>query len=413
MGFLSGKHVLLGVTGGIAAYKAAELVRRLREQGAEVRVIMTAGACEFITPLTLQALSGNPVHTQLLDADAEAAMGHIELARWADVLLVAPATADFIARVVHGRADDLLAAGWLACEAPQALAPAMNRAMWRSPATQDNIRVLESRGVHLFGPATGSQACGETGPGRMLEPAELVESVSGIFSTGKLAGLKVLLSAGPTREPLDPVRFISNRSSGRMGFAIAAAAAEAGADVTLVSGPVGLETPAGVTRVDVETAAEMHAAVMARAAEADIFFSVAAVADYRPADVAARKIKKQAKTMMLPLQRNPDILAYVAALPRAPFCVGFAAETDDLEKNARSKLQAKAVDMIAANSVGPGLGFDSEYNALQVFWADGDRSLPLATKAGLARELVGLVAERYRDRNKSNRIVSIHAKDSA
>ena len=405
--------MLLGVTGGIAAYKSAELVRRLREQGAEVRVVMTAGAREFITPLTLQALSGNPVHTDLLDSDAEAAMGHIELARWADVLLVAPATADFMARVVHGRANDLLAAICLACEAPVAMAPAMNRAMWDNPATTANIETLQARGIRLLGPAIGGQACGETGPGRMLEPGELVDAVSGIFRSKALAGLQLLVTAGPTREPLDPVRFIGNRSSGRMGFAVAEAAAEAGAAVVLVSGPVALETPARVTRVDVETAAQMHAAVMEHASKADIFIGVAAVADYRPAQVASKKIKKQADRMTLELLRNPDILADVAALPAAPFCVGFAAETDALETNARHKLAAKSIDMIAANAVGDGQGFDREDNALQVFWYGGEQQFPATGKRRLARQLVKLVAERFGIRTRQEKVVSINAKDSA
>ena len=319
MGYLSHKHVLLGVTGGIAAYKSAGLVRRLREQGADVRVVMTRGAQAFITPLTLQALSGRPVHTELLDSDAEAAMGHIELARWADVVLVAPATADFIARLVHGRADDLLAAICLATDAPLAVAPAMNRLMWENPATQDNMAVLARRGVHSFGPAEGEQACGETGPGRMLEPDALVTEVSGLFRTGALAGCHVLVTAGPTREPVDPVRYLTNRSSGRMGFAVAAAAAEAGARVTLVCGPVNLPTPAGVRRIDVETAAQMHDAVMQHAAGVDICIAAAAVADYRPAQVPEQKIKKSAASMSLELERNPDIIATVAALEDGPF----------------------------------------------------------------------------------------------
>ena len=303
MNTLSGKHILLGVTGGIAAYKSAELVRQLRRQGAEVRVVMTAAATGFVTPLTFQALSGQPVHTELLDADAEAAMGHIELARWADVLLVAPATADFIARMVAGRADDLLSAVYLACDSRVAIAPAMNRVMWDNAATRDNIATLTGRGVQILGPDEGLQACGESGPGRMLEPGQLVDAVAELFNTGVLAGQHVLVTAGPTREALDPVRYISNRSSGRMGFAIAAAAAEAGAQVTLVSGPVNLPTPAGVQRLDVVSAADMHAAVMNQIAATSLFISVAAVADYRPATPSAQKIKKQAGEQSLQLVR--------------------------------------------------------------------------------------------------------------
>jgi phosphopantothenoylcysteine decarboxylase/phosphopantothenate--cysteine ligase len=337
MNYLSGKHILLGVTGGIAAYKSAELVRQLREQEADVRVVMTAAATEFITPLTLQALSGKPVHADLLDTDAEAAMGHIELARWADALLVAPATADFLARIVEGRADDLLAAICLACEVPVAVAPAMNHAMWENPATGDNIATLGKRGVRIMGPAEGMQACGESGPGRMLEPGELVTGLASLFQTGLLAGRRVLVTAGPTREAIDPVRYISNRSSGRMGFAVATAAAEAGATVTLISGPVSLATPAGVQRINVESAADMHAAVMQAIASADIFISVAAVADYRPLVAAQQKIKKTDPEISLDLVRNSDILAAVAALPDAPFTVGFAAETEALEVNAQQK----------------------------------------------------------------------------
>ncbi|NNG12925.1 MAG: bifunctional phosphopantothenoylcysteine decarboxylase/phosphopantothenate--cysteine ligase CoaBC, partial [Halobacteria archaeon] len=352
MNTLSGKHILLGVTGGIAAYKSAELVRCLRKQGAGVRVVMTTAAQEFITPLTLQALSGQPVCSDLLDPRSEAAMGHIELARWADALLVAPATADFIARLVQGRADDLLAAVCLACEAPLAVAPAMNRAMWQQPATQDNLALLRARRVNVLGPATGSQACGETGPGRMLEPDELTRLLAGLFQGGALAGRRVLVTAGPTREPIDPVRYISNRSSGKMGYAIARAAAEAGAQVTLVTGPVALVLPEQVDGIRVETAEQMHAAVMEHIADTDIFIAAAAVADYRPQSVARKKLKKSAAGITLALEPNPDILATVAALPEPPFTLGFAAETDALEANARKKLRAKSLDMIAANVVG-------------------------------------------------------------
>ncbi len=392
---LINKRIVLGVTGSIAAYKSADLVRRLREAGAEVRVVMTRGAMEFITPLTLQTLSGAPVHTTLLDADAEAAMGHIELARWADVVLVAPASADFIARLAQGRADDLLAALCLASEAPLVLAPAMNRVMWANAATRDNCDMLRGRGVRFFGPGQGEQACGETGPGRMLEPQELVERLASVFQTGVLAGLSVLVTAGPTREPLDPVRYLTNRSSGKMGFAVAQAAAEAGARVTLVCGPVALASPPGVERVDVETAQQMYDAVMARAADCDVFIAVAAVADYRPTIAAAEKIKKTSAELSLQLERTPDILAAVAALTPAPFCVGFAAETSDLRAYAESKLQRKGLAMVAANHVGAGMGFDSDDNALEVLWTGGGVSLPRASKQQLGRQLISLIGERY------------------
>ncbi len=413
MNYLTGKHILLGVTGGIAAYKSAELVRQLRQSGALVRVVMTAAATEFITPLTLQALSGNPVHTQLLDPAAEAAMGHIELARWADALLIAPATADFIARVAEGRANDLLAAVCLACDAPVAVAPAMNRAMWENPATGENLATLQAHSIRVLGPAEGLQACGETGPGRMLEPAELVEALSVVFQSGVLAGRQVLVTAGPTREAIDPVRYLSNHSSGRMGFAVAAAAAEAGANVTLISGPVSLDTPARVQRIDVESAADMYAAVMQAVTAMDIFISVAAVADYRPATVAAEKRKKDAAEISLDLIRNPDILANVAALQDAPFTMGFAAETEAVERNAQDKRLAKGIDMIAANKVGAGLGFDSEENALHVFWESGEQLLPVADKRKLARQLIKLIAEQIQNSHHHGKVLKFNAKDSA
>jgi phosphopantothenoylcysteine decarboxylase/phosphopantothenate--cysteine ligase len=413
MNTLSGKHILLGVTGGIAAYKSAELVRRLREQGAEVRVVMTAAAREFITPLTLQALSGQPVHGDLLDPRAEAAMGHIELARWADVLLVAPATADFMARLVQGRADDLLAAVCLACEAPLAVAPAMNRVMWGQAATQDNLSVLRARAVHVLGTATGSQACGESGPGRMLEPGELVRRLDGLFQGGALAGCRVLVTAGPTREPIDPVRYLSNRSSGKMGYAVARAAVEAGARVRLVTGPVALALPERVEGIQVETAQQMYAAVMEHIVDTDIFIAAAAVADYRPQSVAVQKIKKSAAGLTLALEPNPDILAAVAALPEPPFTLGFAAETGSLEANARNKLSAKSLDMIAANRVGPGRGFEVDDNALQVFWDGGEQRLERTRKTRLARQLVALLAQRYQARDNKGTVIKLHAKDSA
>jgi len=411
MNTLSGKHILLGVTGSIAAYKSAELVRQLRAQGAEVRVIMTAGAREFITPLTLQALSGHPVHTDLLDTSAEAAMGHIALARWADAVLVAPATADCLARLLQGRADDLLCAVTLACAAPVAVAPAMNRGMWDNPATQHNVQALRARGLHLFGPALGEQACGETGPGRLLEPDELVTALGGLFETGLLGGCRVLVTAGPTREAIDPVRYLSNRSSGRMGHAVARAAAEAGAEVILVSGPVALAAPPHLQCIDVVSARDMHAAVLERVGGCDIFIAVAAVADYRPEQVAAQKLKKDVSQRTLTLTRNPDILAEVAALANAPFTVGFAAETEQLEAHAQAKRVAKSLDMIAANRVGDGIGFDVQENALQVFWEGGSQALPQAGKTKLARQLVELIAQRFH--GKHNTVVRFNAKDSA
>lgn len=392
---LANKHILLGVTGSIAAYKAAELVRRLREAGAEVRVVLSAGGAEFVTPLTFQALSGNPVHSALLDTEAEAAMGHIELARWADAVIIAPASANVIARLAQGRADDLLAAVCLATEAPVAVAPAMNRQMWANAATRENLQRLRERGVHVFGPAAGDQACGETGPGRMLEAADIARHTAELFDTGALAGLRVLITAGPTREAIDPVRYLSNRSSGRMGYAVAQAAAEAGARVTLISGPTALPTPPRVERIDVHSAQDMHAAVLERAGDADIFIASAAVADYRPAAPSEQKIKKTADTLSLALVRNPDILAEVAALPDGPFTVGFAAETENLLQHAREKLARKKLDMIAANHVGEGQGFEAEENALSVIDAGSVTELPQAPKTQLARRLVALIAERH------------------
>jgi phosphopantothenoylcysteine decarboxylase/phosphopantothenate--cysteine ligase len=403
-------RILLGVTGGIAAYKSADLVRRLAERGAEVQVVMTAGAQRFVTPLTFQALSGRPVRADLWDESAEAAMGHIELARWADRVLVAPASADFIARLAHGLANDLLTTLCLATGAPVAVAPAMNRLMWANPATQANVATLRSRGVAVLGPGEGGQACGETGAGRMLEPADLVAALwpaappdgaaAGASSAatgairGALAGRKVLITAGPTRERIDPVRFITNRSSGKMGFAVAEAARAAGAEVVLVSGPVNVPTPAGVRRVDVESAEQMMQAVGAHLAGTDVFIAAAAVSDYRPVQAAAEKIKKTSDSMMLALSRTMDILATVAAGSPRPFVVGFAAETQDVERNALAKLEGKRLDMIAANQVGDGLAFDCEDNALTVYWPGGRRELDRAPKRRLADELVAVIAER-------------------
>jgi len=395
---LSGKHVLLGVTGGIAAYKAPDVVRRLREAGAEVRVVLTASAAQFVTPLTFQAVSGHPVRESLWDDSAEAAMSHIELARWADIVLVAPATADFIARLAAGMADDLLTTLCLATDAPLAVAPAMNRLMWANPATRDNVARLAARGMTVLGPGTGEQACGETGEGRMLEPREIVAALPVPVgeSDGTLAGMRVLVTAGPTREALDPVRYLTNRSSGKMGYAVAAAAARAGGDVVLVSGPVDITPPAGVRVVRVETAAEMRAAVHAELPGTAVFVSAAAVADYRPARAAPQKMKKHAGEMSLELVRNPDILAEVAAATPRPFVVGFAAETEHVEANARLKLEGKSLDMIAANKVGTDCGFDREDNSLLVLWPGGREDLGSGGKAELAERLVGLIAERMR-----------------
>jgi len=393
---MQGKRILLGVTGGIAAYKCPDLVRRLRERGAEVQVVMTAAAREFVTATTFQAVSSRAVRTDLWDAAAEAAMGHIELARWADVVLIAPATADFLARLATGQADDLLATLCLATEAPVAVAPAMNHVMWANAATRANVATLQQRGIQIFGPGAGDQACGEIGEGRMLEPLELVDRVSVLLiGGGPLSGRRVLISAGPTRERIDPVRFISNRSSGKMGFAVAQAAREAGADVVLVTGPVNLPTPPGVRRVDVESAAEMLTAVLHEVEGTDIFISTAAVADYRPARPADQKIKKTSDTLDLCMERTSDVLATVAARPERPFVVGFAAETESVEQNARLKLLKKNLDMIAANEVGHDKAFDCEDNQLIVLWRNGRRELGKASKIKLARELVALVAESF------------------
>ncbi|MDH4133752.1 MAG: bifunctional phosphopantothenoylcysteine decarboxylase/phosphopantothenate--cysteine ligase CoaBC, partial [Gammaproteobacteria bacterium] len=396
MASLQNKRILLGVTGGIAAYKSADLVRRLREAGAEVRVVMTDAACEFITELTLQAVSGAPVLRKLLDTEAEAAMSHIQLARWADAVLIAPASADFLARLVQGRGDDLLTTVCLASAAPLAVAPAMNQQMWRNTATQANITTLQKRGVHIFGPGEGSQACGDVGPGRMLEPTELTTLTSNLFETGVLDGLRVVVTAGPTWEALDPVRGITNHSSGKMGYAVAEAARDAGARVTLVSGPVSLPAPERMEIVQVVSAQQMFDAALAAVRAADIFIGVAAVADYRPAETSPQKIKKSAEKLTLELIRNPDILAAVAALKPAPFTVGFAAETGDLETAARAKLAAKNVDLVCANLVGGDEGgFGADDNRLLLVDRDGRTELPLAPKSRLARELIQHLAGKY------------------
>ena len=388
-------RILLGVTGGIAAYKSPDLVRRLIERGAEVQVVMTASAQRFVSPMSFQAVSGRPTRNDLWDGTAEAAMGHIELARWAQLVLIAPASADFIARLAGGRADDLLSTLCIATEAPIMIAPAMNRVMWANKATQANVELLVSRGVRILGPAAGNQACGEVGAGRMWEPVKLAESVlEPPANAGLLAGLNVVITAGPTRERLDPVRYLTNRSSGKMGFAVAAAAREAGAHVTMVSGPVQLPTPAGVTRINVESARDMFAAVHRHIADADVFIAAAAVADFQPASVAKQKIKKQGAPVSIELEPAPDIVKSVADMAKRPFVVGFAAETNDIEANARSKLKRKKLDMIAATEVGDGIAFDCEDNALTVLWPGGKAEVARGPKIDVARELIALIAKR-------------------
>ena len=388
---LANKQVILGITGGIAAYKAAELCRLLVKAGADVRVVMTTAATEFITPLTLQALSGNRVHTDLLDADAEAAMGHIELARWADLILVAPASANFIARLAQGRAEDLLSTLCLATTAPIAVAPAMNQAMFMNAQTSDNLAALGKKGVILMGPVSGEQACGDIGPGRMLEPEEIARQAAGMFETGDLAGVNVTITAGPTREAIDPIRYVSNRSSGKMGYALARAAMEAGANVVLISGPVELAAPPKVKLVPVESAAQMLDAC--KVVPGDIFISVAAVADYRPVESAREKIKKNADTMTLLMVKNTDILATLSLSDKRPFCVGFAAETQNLEAYAREKLASKKLDLIFANNATT--TFNSESALATAYWNGGEHAFPQSSKASLARDMIALIASRF------------------
>ena len=393
---LSGRHILLGVTGGIAAYKAAELARLFVKAGAEVQVVMTRSASEFIGAMTFQAITGRETRSDLFDSAHEAAMGHIELARWADLVIVAPATANFIALMAQGRAGDLLSTLCLATAAPVAIAPAMNQQMWADPATQANLETLRERDRLIWGPAAGEQACGDVGPGRMLEPAGIFDAAQAMFTSGTLTGVRTLVTAGPTHEAIDPVRFIGNRSSGKMGFAIAQALEEQGAEVLLIAGPSSLPTPPGVTRIDVESALEMHAAVMQHANDCDLFVATAAVADYRPESAAGNKIKKTAESLELRLVRNPDILADVAALENGPFTVGFAAETDEVAKHADDKRRRKGVDMIAANEVGGERGgFNRDENALLVLWEGGQQELPMTDKLRLARQLVELISQKY------------------
>jgi phosphopantothenoylcysteine decarboxylase/phosphopantothenate--cysteine ligase len=396
MSSLTNKQILLGVTGGIAAYKSADLVRRLQDAGASVQVVMTPAAQEFITPLTLQALSGNPVHTQLLDPEAEAGMGHIQLARWADLVLIAPASADFMARLTQGMGNDLLTSICLATAAPIALAPAMNQGMWRNQATQTNLDLLIERKIHIFGPADGGQACGDIGPGRMLEPLQLVDAAASLFATGSLAGKTLVITAGPTREAIDPVRYLSNYSSGKMGYALAEAAAEAGAKTILISGPTQLKTPPRVQRIDVTSAQQMFDASMAAADSCDVFIAAAAVADYRPAQVAPQKLKKGAdESITLPLVKNPDIVASVAALPKRPFTVGFAAESENLLDYGRAKLVHKKLDLVIANNISDSrIGFNSDDNAVTVIDEHSNHELSQRSKQQLARELIALIARK-------------------
>jgi len=393
-------NIVLGISGGIAAYKTPELVRRLRERGADVQIVMTASAEEFVTQTSLQAVSGHPIRSNLWDKEAEASMSHIELARWADLVLIAPATAEIMARLAGGGAPDLLTTLCLATEAPIAIAPAMNRVMWANPAVQANRETLEQRGMRILGPDHGSQACGETGAGRMLEPDVIADAVcrpefAGAVADGILAGKTVLVTAGPTREPIDPVRYITNRSSGKMGYAIAAAAHALGARVIMISGPVSLPEPRGTEVVRVETAAEMHAATHERVAEADIFIAAAAVSDYRPAEAAAQKIKKTRDAMTLELVRSPDILTTVAALDEAPFTVGFAAETENVREYALGKLTNKKLDMIVANRVGSDCGFDYDDNAAEILWAGGDKAFEKMPKSELAAGLMDVIVARF------------------
>lgn len=402
MAMLKGKKIVLGISGGIAAYKCPEIVRRLRDQGADVRVVMTDAAKAFITPLTLQAVSGYPISDDLLDPAAEASMGHIELGKWADMIILAPATADLLARITAGMANDLLSTICLATAAPIAAVPAMNQQMYKAAATQHNLSILASRGIQLWGPDSGSQACGDIGPGRMLEPSHIVQRCIEFFTPDQtLSGINVMLTAGPTREALDPVRFITNHSSGKMGYAIAKAAAQRGANVTLVSGPVELETPANVTRINVNSALEMRDAVMQRAESQNIFIACAAVADYRAEQIAPEKIKKQGDELLLKMVKNPDIVAEVAAMSEnRPFVVGFAAETQNVEEYARLKLARKNLDLICANDVSlSGQGFNSDNNALHLYWSNGEMSLPLSDKSLLGQKLMDEIAKRYDEKN--------------
>ena len=395
---LENKRIVVGITGGIAAYKTIELIRLLRKANAQIRVVLTPAAAEFVTPLTLQAISGNAVAQSLLDPQAELAMGHIELAKWADVVLIAPASADFIARLTVGMANDLLSTICLATSAPIFLAPAMNQQMYRQAITQQNLTALLSRGIQLIGPNSGEQACGDVGAGRMSEPSEIFTALCHHFTVQQdLLGIHVAITAGPTREAIDPVRYISNHSSGKMGFAIADAFAKRGANVTLITGPVNLTTPNNVNRVDVTSAQEMWQTALESAVKNHIFIGCAAVADYRIADVAGQKIKKSAEEMMLKLVKNPDIIADVAHLTeKRPFTIGFAAETQNVADYAKDKLTRKNLDMICANDVSGGQVFGQDHNALHLFWKNGEKALAQADKNTLADALVSEIMARYR-----------------
>jgi phosphopantothenoylcysteine decarboxylase/phosphopantothenate--cysteine ligase len=396
MSELNGQHVLLGVTGSIAAYKSPDIVRRLRDAGAEVRVVLTASAEKLVSPTVFQAVSGEPVRGDIWDEQAEAAMGHIELAKWADQVLIAPATANVIAQLAAGSAENLLTTICLATEAPVTLAPSMNQAMWSDAATQANCDVLRKRNVNFIGPDEGSQACGDTGPGRMSEPTDIVSKLARGGRSGPFEGLRIMVTAGPTREAIDPVRFVSNRSSGKMGFALARAAADAGAQVTLIAGPVNLPTPPGVERIDVESTQQMYDAALERIGDMDIYVGAAAISDYRPVAAAVQKIKKSADTFVLEMVKSPDLVATVAALDDGPFTVGFAAETENLENYARDKLERKKLNMIIANLVGENLCFDVDDNEVVVLWDDGRQPLPRLSKPELAGQLVDVIAGRYR-----------------
>jgi len=392
---MQNKNIILGITGGIAAYKAAELVRVLQVQGAKVRVIMTKNACEFITPLTMQTLSGHMVYTEMFSQYLKTSLEHIALARWADAVVIAPASANFIAKLAHGLADDLLTTTCLATTAPIAIAPAMNKEMWAATITQENIALLKNRQVFIFGPASGEQACGEIGFGRMLEPKQILELIPTMFVSQLFYGKKIVITAGPTREAIDPIRYISNHSSGKMGYALAAAALEAGANVVLISGPTNLTTPVKVRSIDVQTAEEMYQAVIQEIAACDVFIAAAAVADYRPKNVSAQKIKKHAATISFELQRNHDILAEVAALAHRPFVVGFAAETEKLVENARKKLESKNLDMIIANQVGENLCFASDESSVVILCKNAEPiELPKTQKTKLARQIVKIIHEK-------------------
>ena len=400
MSSLNNKNILLGVTGGIAAYKSAEITRKLKSYGADVRVVMTKSAKEFITKLTMQALSGNPVSTDLLDTDSEATMGHIELARWADAILIAPCTADTIARLMVGRGDDLLSAVCLAFDGKITLAPAMNQAMWRDSRTQENLKKLLKKGMLLCGPESGDQACGDVGLGRMLEPKSIVKEIALLFAPGSMSNKRILITAGPTHEPIDPARFISNRSSGKMGYSLAEAAIEAGAEVTLISGPVNLDKPKKAHVVKVETAEEMYRKVMHYASKVDIYIGTAAVADYSPKTVRNKKIKKNpntkdpnTKALTLKMKENKDILLEVSKLDNGPYVIGFAAETEDLIKNARKKLKDKSLDLIIANDISvPGIGFDSDFNEVLVVSMKEEVLIPKCEKRKLSRKIIEHVA---------------------